>query len=404
MDDTGNIIGGTASRSCVACGTLNAGAARFCANCGAILPSVATDPNDGAAALMADARRNLDDGAWEEAALAAEAVLALSPDSAEAHNLLARARLRQGMRTVAAVHAQKAVDLEPGVPEYRADLAMATAGDDNAARTRAMWLAGTAGLVVILLVLAIAWASRAGGRLNDERPIADSGSGAPSQALNPSYPNAPMPQPTATPGAVTNRPRVPGPTQLADEEPTAAPALPQRSNTPTTRVNAIPPATVDTSPLTRFRPLPPEPAPQPAPVTQTPPPVATGTAPWSTPPEVSKPTTVPPDTLTFTPKPEPQPVQPSPPATRPQQAFIDRDYGQAINGYLRIINSGRADGQTYQQLAASYEAVGKRAEAANAYREAIRLFEAQVASNQNVANARRGIRVCQRALISLENR
>ncbi|NMC83035.1 MAG: hypothetical protein GYA63_09305, partial [Armatimonadetes bacterium] len=103
-------------------------------------------------------------------------------------------------------------------------------------------------------------------------------------------------------------------------------------------------------------------------------------------------------------KPAPQPVQPSPPATRPQQAFLDRDYGQAINGYLRTINSGRADGQTYQQLAASYEAVGKRAEAASAYREAIRLFEAQIASNQNVANARRGIRVCQRALISLENR
>jgi len=423
---------GTA-RGCTTCGASNAPDARFCAACGAGLPPL-TPPGvkpGSVAALLDTARQHLLLGHWEDAGLAAEAVLTLEPDSAEGHHIAARARLKQGMMASAATHAEQAVELDPGNNEYQATLAEAVrAAESEGPRLNAPAMAAS---IVAILVFALIAVMMVMGRTPKERRTAAEPAIGPSGAVSPfAQPPAstPLPQPSRTPGVDLNRPRIPGRTAAPPETGTpaggntgvATGTMPQTAALPPAQTgpmeSALPPAPVDSSPLQRFQepprntvqPQPAQPAqpslPAPQPYTQpaNPPGVVAappaqpggtifGPAP-STPPRATNPggSNNPFNTGGMAETPAPAPAAPRQAPTSPAQSFVERDYGGAIQTLSQRIAAGQATGSNYQQLGAAYANVGNRAQAVAAYRNAEAAYRAQIQAGQDVEVARRGLR------------
>jgi tetratricopeptide (TPR) repeat protein len=408
----------SSSRICAACHSDNLSTARFCATCGAMLPSHnVSSPSSGAVMLMADARRHLNAAEWEEAALASEAVLAFDGSSAEAHNIIARARLKQGMRNAAIVHAERAAELEPDNVAYQADVALARG--EGPGRNLAPAIAASAAALLIFITLVVVAATRPRNSLpsQDDVGLAPPGSvsgvpraqGYPQTLPSPTGSAQPKlpPAPSVTAGPPVQRS---GPAGETASVPPASPGPPQG----TVEVSGLEPAPVDQA-LKAF------PGPEPTPAK--PKPAASTTPPASTRREVGAPATQPggtafgpgsnltQGTTSAPPRQSPYVLNPPPvmsaepdPGTTaaasppPQQHFIDRNYPEAIRGYARIVQEDPDNGVAWQQLAAAYAQLGMRGEAAQAYRDAIAAYNRQVAAGGNADAAQRGIRTCERAL------
>jgi tetratricopeptide (TPR) repeat protein len=416
-------------RGCSTCGAGNPATARFCAQCGAGLPSLAGGPPGSAAALLDAARQHILLGHWEDAALAAEAMLALDPDSAEAHNIAARARLKQGMPAGALRHAERAVELDGDSAEYQATLAEAMRGGDAAssALSNPTLLASAAALAVIALIMVLAFTGKPKPSPSTTRPAAIPTGAASPFAQTPG--SAVYPRPSRPSGVNYDAPRVParaaapGPSALATPNParqrqTAGDAL--ASNAPA----GLPPAPVDASALQRFAPPAPVAVPAPAPAPQAaapqhsippiipplgqarrgqvtaPPPAQPGTSIFGTSPSAARPDT----NASAPPAPAATPAPRPTAEASPQQQYVERDYGAAIQGYQNQIQNGNATGAKYQQLGLSYERVGDRQKAAAAYQNAIAAYRAQVQAGQDTEIATRGLRSTQRALNMLGNK
>jgi hypothetical protein len=95
-----------------------------------------------------------------------------------------------------------------------------------------------------------------------------------------------------------------------------------------------------------------------------------------------------------------QPVDERP--VSPQQAYMLRDYGAAIRGYLARIENGDATGSNYQQLGLAYERVGDRKNSLVSFKAAVKAYQAQVQAGTDSDVATRGLRSTQRALMMLE--
>lgn len=412
MTDPGATVQNTGSRTCAACKSDNVGTARFCAACGAMLPSQnATSAASGAAILLSDARNHLSAAQWEEAALAAEAVLAFDPGCAEAHNIIARARLKQGMRNAALVHAERAVELAPGNPAYEADVALAR-GDGAARNLTPALVASAAALMIFVTLMFIA------SRQKPALPAPDVGD-------------------AGTVGAAPKPPTVSGyPQTFPSPSGSAKPRLPGSPSVTTSTVPRSGPLPEDTAPA-------PAPSPsavtglEPAPVDQALKPFpANDTAPAA--PKDRADTSSPTHRTTAAPQPQPggtnfgpganagvQPTTPAspyvyteppampaaeppvspaspaadtPPPSPPQQHFLDRNYPDAVKGYVRMVQANPDNGAAWQQLAYSYQQLNMRSEAAQAYREAIAAYNRQIAAGYGGDVAKRGIRACDRAL------
>lgn len=423
-------------RGCSNCGAGNPATARFCAQCGKGLPPLNGGAPGSVNALLDSARQHVLLGHWEDAALAAEAALALDPDSAEAHHIAAQARLKQGKASGALHHAERAVELDGGNAEYQATLAQAMHGGGSASTiTSPAVLASAAALAVIALVIVLAFTGK-------PKPKA---APAPTPSATPSGPASPFAQPPS--GAAYPQPARPsgvdydGPRVPARTTPPGPPALatpnPARRGAESVAGGALPdttglaPAPVDTSALQKF--APPAPPSQPAaaapsPPAQTaprapaqhiapivpplaqaqsqhgavaPPPPASNSI-FGPAPAARQPAAVEP-THTATPS---QPAQQAPARTTvtPQQQYVERDYGAAAQGYQRQIEAGHATGAKYQQLGLSYERLGDRQKAAQAYQNAIAAYKAQLQAGQDPEVASRGLRSTQRALNMLQGR
>lgn len=413
MTDPGATLRNTGSRTCAACKSDNVGTARFCAACGAMLPSQhTTSAASGAATLLSDARDHLSAAQWEEAALAAEAVLAFDPGSAEAHNIIARARLKQGMRNAALVHAERAVELAPGNPAYEADVALARG--EGAARSLTPALVASAAALIIFVTLIFIASSRQKGAL----PAPDAGDTgtvgtAPKPPTVSSYPQT-FPSPSGS-----AQPRLPGsPSVTTSTVPRSGPLPDDSAPAPAPSASAVAglePAPVDQA----LKPFPAGDSGAASPKERTEAPSATHrttAAPQAQPGGTSfgpaagagAAVTTPASPYVYTEPPvmpaaEP-PVSPgapaadTPPPSPPQQHFLDRNYPDAVKGYVRIVQANPDNGAAWQQLAYSYQQLNMRGEAAQAYREAIAAYNRQIEAGEGGDVARRGIRACERAL------
>jgi tetratricopeptide (TPR) repeat protein len=418
------------NRGCVACGASNLPTAQFCAQCGASLPPIGGQPagNTKSARLVIEAREHLTLRRYEEAALTAEAALVLDANSAEAHHIAAQARLKQGMNASALRHAERAVALDPGNPEYHATLlaVQGHAGSGSFDWNRPGVIAAGVALLVLLIITVVGlnmMSLRAGRDTQaDVRPTSPTGQLSPYSAT--AVPGQATPQPVRPTGVLAGRPRVPSraATPRASDL-TADSGTPSGQFNPTTAVLppvsssavGLAPAPVDASPLNRFStPQPAAPsarasaAPAPAPRAVVEPPAAHpgggtlfGGNSFPTQPAVTTPA---PDTTetpsitantaaTVTPRP-----------SSPQQAYMLRDYGAAIRGFQQRIDNGEATGANYQQLGLAYERVSDKRNAAAAYRAAILAYQAQLQSGADADVAQRGLRSTQRALMMLETR
>lgn len=438
MAEQGNTNGTAGGRGCTSCGANNAADARFCSSCGAGLPPPATagGASDSVSAMMDSARQHALLGHWEDAALAAEAVLTLQPGLAEGHHIAARARLRQGMARGALTHAEKAVELEPGSSEYQATLAEAMRANSGrpAMNTPAM-IASVVALVVFGVIAIFAMSHRGPDptRLSTDTAPPTSG---PSSFAQPSG-NTPMPQPEPTPGVDTNRPRIPAST-AQPVEPGPAPAggsapgppmptggLPAVTGGGGPVAAPLAPAPVQTPALQPF----PEPLPTPAPARPAPTrPAPTPTLPYSQPatppgvtaappvqpggtifgaaPSAQRPTNVEnaPNPFAGNAAPAPAAPAPAPPPASPQQDLLDRNYGGAIHSLEQRIQAGQATGANYQLLGQAYAQVGDKGRAAEAYRNAIAAFRGQVQAGTDAEVARRGLRNAEQQLRILQSR
>lgn len=430
MADPTNTTTMPGNRGCVACGASNLPAAHFCAQCGASLPPVAgmQAGDSKSARLIIEAREHLTLRRFEEAALTAEAALVLDPHAAEAHHIAAQARLKQGMVASALRHAERAVALDAGNPEYHATLlaAQGHSGTSSFDWNRPGVIAAGAG-VLVLLVITVVGLNMMAARARENAP-ADIQPTTPTGQLSPyastATPGQAMPQPNRPAGTFAGGPRVPtraaapGPADLAmgtgmpaGQFDTGAAPLPPVGNSAAV---ALAPAPVDTTPLSRF------PAPEPAlPTPRTPiapqptraavvePPAAQsggGTlfggnsfpsqpvAPAQT-PSATETTPTPVNTASALPRP-----------ASPQQAYMMRDYGAAIAGFQQRIDNGEATGANYQQLGLAYERVADKKNAIASYKAAVRAYQAQLQAGTDADVAQRGLRNTQRALMMLESR
>ena len=431
MADPTNTTTMPGNRGCVACGASNLPTAHFCAQCGASLPLVGGQQpaNSQSARLVVEAREHLTLRRFEEASLAAEAALVLDANSAEAHHIAAQARLKQGMRSSALRHAERAVALDAGNPAYHATLlaAQGPSGRVSFDWNRPGVIAAGAGALVLLLITFVGLNMMAAkARDNAQADIQPS---TPTGQLSPytstAAPGQTMPQPTRPTGFVAGRPRVPsrsaapGPADLAMGMDTAsnpanmgATALPRMNNSAAV---GLAPAPVDVSPLNRFSS--PEPAaptprvtvtPRPAPkaVVEPPAPQLGGGTLFggnSFPTQPPTPAQPPSPTETASTAGDTSVAPPARP-TSPQQAYMLRDYGAAIRGFQQRIDNGEATGANYQQLGLAYERVGDKGNAAGSYRSAIRAYQAQLQAGTDTDVAQRGLRTTQRALMMVESR
>jgi tetratricopeptide (TPR) repeat protein len=83
------------------------------------------------------------------------------------------------------------------------------------------------------------------------------------------------------------------------------------------------------------------------------------------------------------------------------QQFLVGKYDQAARTYSEAINQGGASPSVYQRLAQCEEALGKRAEAASAYRKAIALLESRLANGGSARDAS-ALEACRQALKLIE--
>lgn len=429
MADPTNTTTLPGNRGCVACGASNPANSRFCTQCGASMPPQHTGGTK-ADILLTDARKHLLMQHWEEAALAAEAALALSPDIAEAHHIAAVSRLKQGMRATAERHAARAVELDAAIPEYHATLLQAQGMAKPAFEwNRPSVLASLASGFVVIVVVLLLMANRNSGAPPAVKvePTVPTGQLSPyAQTTGNSYP-----QPVRPSGSSFGKPRIaaraasPGPTELtAGMDPNARTMVPNplASMGPSGAVGLSPASPpVDTTPLNRFgapdatnpttTPVPQRSA-QPA-VTQStpnrtvvPPPAQPGGGTLFGGSGFGPPTTstlpAPPDSTLndAAPVAAQTPQHPS----SPHQAYLERDYGAAINGYLSHIRNGEATGSNYQLLGYAYVQVGDRPNALSAYRAAARAYQAQIQAGVDTDLATRGLKNTQNALARLENR
>ena len=435
MADPTNTTTMPGNRGCVACGASNLPTAHFCAQCGASLPPVGGQPpaNSQSARLLIEAREHLTLRRFEEASLAAEAALVLDANSAEAHHIAAQARLKQGMNASALRHAERAVALDAGNPEYHATLLAAHGHSSTSSfdwNRPGVIAAGAAALVLLLITVIGLNMMAARARTNaqaDIQPTAPTGQLSPYSSTAPS--GQAMPQPTRPTGFVAGKPRVPsraaapGPADLAmgmdtESNPAnmGATALPRMNNSAAV---GLAPAPVDASPLNRFSP--PEPA-APTPrvtvaprVTATPQPASAAVVEPPAPQPgggtlfggnsfPTQPAAVQGATTTETPSATADTAAPPARPTSPQQAYMGRDYRGAIRGFQQRIDSGEATGANYQQLGLAYERVNDKGNAAASYRAAIRAYQAQLQAGSDTDVAQRGLRNAQRALMMLEGR
>lgn len=432
MADPTNTTAMPGNRGCVSCGASNPANSRFCAQCGASMPPQTTGSTK-ADALLTDARQHLMMQHWEEAALAAEAALALSPDSAEAHHVVAVARMKQGMRATAERHASRAVELDASIPEYHATL-LAAQGMAKPAFdwNRPSVLASIAAAVVVLLVIIVLIANRDRGpsstvKVTPSVPTGPLSPYAQSQGQGMSYP-----QPVRPASATFGKPRIaaraapPGPADITgglDPNNRLSVGAAQSPSVPSGAVGLLPAAPpVDNTPLNRFGapdnsvsptiPLPKQTsqqaATQPAPnrVVVAPPPQPGGGTLFGGsgfgPPIAS--TTPPPPSIATAPDDTAPTTQAPPRPSSPHQAYLERDYGAAINGYLKQINNGAATGSNYQLLGYAYDQVGDRASAIAAYRASVKAYQAQIQAGLDADLANRGLKNARVALARLEAR
>jgi tetratricopeptide (TPR) repeat protein len=429
MADPTNTTTIPGNRGCVSCGASNPAKARYCAQCGASMPPQTTGGTK-ADLILTDARQHLLLQHWEEAALAAEASLALAPDSAEAHHIAAVARLKQGMRATAERHATRAVELDGGVPEYHATLLQA----QGMTRPPFEWnrpgvVASIAAGLMLILVVGVLIANRDKDRPSTLKMQQSVPTGPVSPFIQSQGGGASYPQPSRPSGSSFGKPRIaarsaaPGPSDLTSTtDSNARSSLPAGfPSTAQSGAVGLAPATppVDTTPLNRFgspdsstqtRTAPrrnDQPAvTQPAPNRVVVPPPAqagggtlfggTGFGPVATMPSAPAPET---DTT-------PSETSAAPQASRgpasPHEAYLQRDYGTAIQGFLKRIRNGDATGSNYQQLGFAYDRVGDRLNAIAAYRAAVKAYEAQIQSGADTDLATRGLRNTRKALARLE--
>ena len=103
--------------------------------------------------------------------------------------------------------------------------------------------------------------------------------------------------------------------------------------------------------------------------------------------------------------PSPAPTATPPPVTPESAAarYFKGDTADAIRTYERVIaQNPKIGAQAYQELGWLYYQSGRRADAANAYRQSLERYRQQLAAGQDVQAAQRGIRTAQAALRVLE--
>jgi hypothetical protein len=378
-------------------------------------------------ALLNDARQHMLLAHWEDAGLAAEGVVALEPDCAEAHHIAAAAGLRQGMGSAALRHAQRAVELEPGSPDYQATYALARSGaaSRSAILQRPAVIATIVAVLAFVMVIALAMAGRDRHRAAEAIPVTT-----PTGAASPlaSNPNAPMPQPVRPSGVAVNRPRVAvrstpaGPGGMLDDGtlvPNASTGMTGAAAGPTASPLGVATPPMDSTPLQRF-PAPENPSTSRMPAAVQPtgvrprttvaaPPAAApgggtvfgGNVPVLQPVETQP--LLPPGALVDT-QPQAQASGAAPAQVSPQQYYVQREYGAAISGLQSRIGAGAATGSNYQQLAMAYQRVGDARSAEQAYESAVAAYKAQIAAGLDADVATRGLRSCERSLQMLRSR
>lgn len=409
---------------CEQCFTKNTLDSRFCKSCGAELnPEEVTKSKESNIKLLAEARKLLDGGRFDEAKLAAEEILSTDPADADAHALLGDVLEAQGDLAGALSAHEKAAELKPDealekikVTHLRNQLA-APAEDDLRSRRRTAALAGAAAVVLVASIASgfAVWSANAsaatpqtdGTQVATNAPVdlpavpqrvRDEAVGAPQERIQQGP--TPVTGPAAEPATVQGGAREARPLPDVNTGGLLPNPVPNGSfvNPSPPSVEPLRPADFAVNPTPQPQPLPRPPVtadPDPTPVRQ---------------PESEERN---PGMISIVPSGAAGGAQSQPSGNQGSaneietllrvgnDHFIARNYDRAAQAFERAIARGAGGGTVHQNLGRTYQRLGQTQKAVAAYDRAIREYEAQLSSGRGDAGAIRQAIESSRAAIRL---
>jgi len=397
---------------CTRCGTRNAKTSKFCRECGRKLePGISPprmeeeqavdQPVDTAKVgdLLSQAFQKYEGGDMDEALKLGHEAVRMDSQSTSAHSLLGMVYVRQGDRRAAIRHYERVRFLNPKSAadrekleelrrEERAESGVLTFEErvNSLITGLRTFLAGShpwpvvvGATVVSFFLLFFLWPKPAPQPPREARPPA-----ARQLAQAPPLGAARAPRPESGGGDLQFIGG--GPTAETPSQPPAPPARPMSplsTLTPTPRPAVSPRSggarITDLPPIT----IVPRPAPEQRPTSILRPPARTEAPPSE-------------GTIRIERSPAPSRAQ-----TLENQATslqISGQYDQAIAVWRQALSGARYTGKIYQQIATCYKNLGRRSDAADSYRDAIKAYQQQIAAGHNVDEAQRGMRTCELGL------